>query len=140
MDIAPQLLSEIVEHALRDAPNECCGVVASEPGNDGGPPRRAAKVYAAVNAAPVEQQPRRFEIDGRDVFALYERIEREGLELTGIYHSHTRTAPHPSQTDINFAQRWPGVEWIIVGVSDPQRPEVRTFLIDGPEVTELVPS
>lgn len=139
MDIAPELLQEIVDHALRDAPNECCGVVASPPVSDG-EPRRAARVYAATNAAPVEQQPRRFEIDGRDVFALYEQIEGEGLELTAIYHSHTRTEPRPSQTDINFAQHWPGVEWIIVGVSEPERPEVRTFLIDGPEVTELAAS
>ncbi|MHB1537274.1 MAG: M67 family metallopeptidase [Solirubrobacteraceae bacterium] len=136
MEIAPEFRQEIVAHALRDAPKECCGVVASAPASDGRS-RRAARVYAAVNAAPVEQQPRRFEIDGRDVLALYEQIEGEGLELSAIYHSHTRTEPRPSQTDINFAQHWPGVEWIIVGVSDPKRPEVRTFLIDGAEVTEL---
>ena len=30
-------------------------------------------------------------------------IEDGGAELGAIYHSHTRSAPYPSQTDINFA-------------------------------------
>ncbi len=34
-----------------------------------------------------------------------------------IYHSHTRSEPYPSQTDVNFAAHWPGVEWLIVGLA-----------------------
>ncbi|MHB1468545.1 MAG: M67 family metallopeptidase [Solirubrobacteraceae bacterium] len=136
MEIAAELLQQMIAHALADAPSECCGIVAARSATDDAP-SRAVRVHAARNAAPSEQQPRRFEIDGRDLLALCEQIEADGLELGAIYHSHTRTAPRPSQTDINFARNWPGVEWIIIGVSDPERPEVRTFLIDGPDVTEL---
>ena len=75
---------------------------------------RAVRVYRAVNTAA---SPLSFEIDGREVLSLIERIEGEGLELGAIYHSHTRTPPYPSQTDINFAAHWPGVEWLIVGLS-----------------------
>ena len=39
------------------------------------------------------------------------------MDLGAIYHSHVRSAPYPSQTDINFAAGWPGVEWIIVGLA-----------------------
>jgi proteasome lid subunit RPN8/RPN11 len=52
-----------------------------------------------------------------------------------IYHSHTRTEPYPSQTDLNFAERWPGVLWIIVGLAGPQ-PNVRTFEIHDGQVSE----
>ena len=45
-----------------------------------------------------------------------EAIEDAGGALGAIYHSHTRSEPYPSQTDINFAAGWPGVEWLIVGV------------------------
>ena len=45
-----------------------------------------------------------------------DEIEDSGAELGAIYHSHTRSEPYPSQTDINFAANWPGVEWLIVGV------------------------
>jgi proteasome lid subunit RPN8/RPN11 len=130
MDIAPELLEQVLAHAREEAPNECCGVLAVEPG----PPLRAVRAYRAVNTAA---SPLRFEIDGREVLSLIERIEAEGLELGAIYHSHTRTAPHPSQTDINFAAHWPGVQWLIVGLADRAAPEVRSFLIDDGQVREV---
>jgi [CysO sulfur-carrier protein]-S-L-cysteine hydrolase len=133
MEIASELEQQMVAHALRDAPNECCGVLAVAPA-DGSGTARAVTVHPAENAAA---SPLRFEIDGLEVLRLIETIDAEGLELGGIYHSHTRTAPYPSQTDINFAAGWPGIEWVIIGVSDPERPEVRTYLIDGPDVKEM---
>ena len=48
---------------------------------------------------------------------VIDEIEDAGAELGAIYHSHTRSEPYPSQTDVNFAAGWPGVEWLIVGVS-----------------------
>ncbi len=41
-----------------------------------------------------------------------------------------RSEPYPSQTDVNFAANWPGVEWIIVGLAGGSEPEVRSYLID----------
>ena len=128
MEISPQLLEQIVEHAREEAPNECCGVVAVGEGP------RAVRVHRAVNAAA---SPLRFVIDGSELFGLLKSIESEGLELGAIYHSHTKTAPFPSQTDINFAANWPGVEWVIVGLANHEAPEVRSYLIDGGEVREV---
>ena len=122
MQIARSLLGEIVEHALRDTPNECCGVVASRVGV-------ATAVHATEN---LSASPFRFEIDGLTLMRLMDRIENGGEDLGAIYHSHTRSAPYPSQTDVNFAALWPGVEWLIVGVSKNAEPEVRSYLIaDG---------
>ena len=61
---------------------------------------------------------KRFEIDGKDVLRAINEFDDAGWELGAIYHSHTHTAPYPSQTDINFARNWPGVEWLIVGLAD----------------------
>ena len=110
MLIARALIDELITHANEEAPNECCGVVAVE---EGSPcqPARAVSVHPAVNTAA---SPLKFEVDGRELLGLLGAIESEGLELGAIYHSHTRTQPYPSQTDINFAANWPGVEWIIV--------------------------
>ena len=63
-------------------------------------------------------------------------IEDRGDELGAIYHSHTRSEPYPSQTDINFAVGWPGVEWLIVGLASGDEPDVRCFRIDDGVVTE----
>ncbi len=67
---------------------------------------------------------------------MMNELEDAGWELGAIYHSHTHTAPYPSQTDINFAAKWPGVEWVIVGLAKAE-PEVRCYLIEDGEVTEV---
>jgi proteasome lid subunit RPN8/RPN11 len=130
VQIAPALLGELVEHAVADAPNECCGVVAVAPGD----PPLATAVHRARNTA---ESPLRFEVDALELLRISDAIEDAGLEMGAIYHSHTRTAPYPSQTDVNFAAGWPGVEWIIVGLAGRGAPEVRSYLIDGGEVTEV---
>ncbi|WP_320672773.1 M67 family metallopeptidase [Patulibacter defluvii] len=128
MRIAPALLDQVVEHALRDAPDECCGVLAVRDGE-------AIAVHELEN---VLQGPKKFgfEIDGLALLRLIDELEDQGAELGVIYHSHTVSAPEPSQTDINFAALWPGVEWLIVGTTGEQ-PEVRSWLIDGAKVTEV---
>jgi proteasome lid subunit RPN8/RPN11 len=68
---------------------------------------------------------------------LNEGIEEQGWEIGAIYHSHVRSAPYPSQTDIGFAAGWPGLEWIIVGLASGEQPEVRSYLIEGAEVREV---
>jgi [CysO sulfur-carrier protein]-S-L-cysteine hydrolase len=125
--IAPDLLDAIVEHARRDAPDECCGMVAC----DGG---AAVSVHAATNTA---HSPFRFEVDPGELHRTLTGIEDAGRELGAIYHSHTRSEPYPSQTDVNFARNWPGVEWIIVGLASGPDPVVRSYLIDDGVVTEV---
>ena len=133
MDIAPELLEQILVHAQEEAPNECCGVVATVPTADG-QPAQAMRVRAARN---IHASPKRFEIDGKDVMRAINEFDEAGWDIGAIYHSHTHTAPYPSQTDINFAASWPGVEWIIVGLGDPQRPEIRSYLIEEGSVREV---
>lgn len=133
MDISPLQLEEIVAHAREEAPNECCGVVAVAQGAEVG----AARAMSVRRARNVHASPKRFEIDGRDVLAAMREFEAEGWEIGAIYHSHTHTPPHPSQTDVNFAANWPGVEWIIVGLSHAECPEVRSYLIEGGEIREV---
>jgi proteasome lid subunit RPN8/RPN11 len=135
MKIAPDLLDAVVAHALEDPKNEVCGVVAVDA--DGAAPgrvRSAVEVHRAVN---VHASPLKFEIDPTELLALYNAIDERDLELGAIYHSHVRSAPYPSQTDISFAANWPGVEWIIVGLSDGEAPEVRSYLIEDGRVQEV---
>ena len=89
------------------------------------------------SARNVHASPKRFEIDGKDVLAAINEFDEAGWEIGAIYHSHTHTEPYPSQTDINFAASWPGVEWIIVGLSDPHVPEIRSYLIEEGTVREV---
>jgi [CysO sulfur-carrier protein]-S-L-cysteine hydrolase len=128
VEISPDLVERVVEHARRDFPNECCGMIAVRDG-------RAVSVHAAENVA---HSPLRFEVDGLEVHRTIEAIEGAGGELGAIYHSHTRSDPYPSQTDINFAAGWPGVEWVIVGLrrGSPDV-DVRAYRIDDGRVSEI---
>jgi [CysO sulfur-carrier protein]-S-L-cysteine hydrolase len=130
MNIAPGLLDQLVGHVLEDPRNELCGVVAVEA--DGAEPgaRRAVAVHRAAN---MHASPLRFEIEPLELLRLTTEIEDRGQEIGAIYHSHVRSAPYPSQTDINYSAGWPGVEWIIVGLADAE-PEVRSYLIEGGSV------
>jgi [CysO sulfur-carrier protein]-S-L-cysteine hydrolase len=129
------LLDDLIAHALEDPKNEVCGVVAVDAeGTDPARVTSAVDVHRAVN---VHASPLKFEIDPAELLALYNTIEERDLELGAIYHSHVRSAPYPSQTDISFAANWPGVEWIIVGLKDGEAPEVRSYLIEGGRVQEV---
>ncbi len=125
MRLSPELIEEIVAHAREDAPDECCGMIASEDG-------RAVEVYRATNAAA---SPLRYEIDPQDQFRIEMTIDEAGLELGAIYHSHTRSAPYPSETDVNLAFH-PHALYVIVGVAGPE-PEVRAYRIVDSAVQEV---
>lgn len=127
MVIAPDLLAQIVEHARRDFPNECCGVVATRGDT-------AVSVHEAENTAA---SPLRFEVDGLELHRTLSAIEGRGDELGAIYHSHTRSEPYPSQTDVNFAAGWPGVEWLIVGLRNGGEPDVRSYRIEDGRIREV---
>jgi [CysO sulfur-carrier protein]-S-L-cysteine hydrolase len=122
--IARDLLEEMVAHARAEAPNECCGMVATENG-------RAVAVHRAVNAAA---SPLRYEIDGADQYRIQTAIDDAGHELGAIYHSHTRSAPYPSQTDINLAF-YPDALYVIVGLAS-EEPEVKAYTIREGQVAD----
>jgi proteasome lid subunit RPN8/RPN11 len=125
--IPQELVDQMVAHAREEAPNECCGFVAKRDGE-------ALEVRAMRNEAA---SPLKFEVDGLKAYRAIEDFEEAGAELGAIYHSHTRTEPYPSQTDINFAANWPGVEWVIVGLDRAGEATVRTYLIEDGNVREL---
>lgn len=129
MRISQQLIDEIVAHAREDLPNECCGMVG---GRDG----IATTLYRAENA---EASPMRYSIEAKEQFRLMREIEAAGEELVGIYHSHTKSAAHPSQTDVNLAG-WPDAVYLIVSLANGDAPELKGFWIRDGEVgdAELV--
>jgi [CysO sulfur-carrier protein]-S-L-cysteine hydrolase len=132
MLIEEGMLRELIAHARDEYDAECCGLIAyADAGADGH--ARAVRVHRAKN---VYASRRRFEIDGKELLRTINEFEDEGWELGAIYHSHTHTAPYPSQTDVNFAANWPGLEWVIVGLAG-EPPEVRCYTIEHGRVSEL---
>jgi proteasome lid subunit RPN8/RPN11 len=123
MRISQQLINEIISHALDDVPNECCGMVG---GRDG----VATTVYRAENA---EASPLRYSIGAKEQFRLMREIEAAGEDLVGIYHSHTKSAAYPSQTDVNLAG-WPDAVYLIISLVDSTVPDLKGFWIRDGEI------
>jgi proteasome lid subunit RPN8/RPN11 len=117
MRISQALVDEMVAHAREDLPNECCGLVA---GVDG----EATEVIRVANAAA---SPLRYEMDPKGQYEAWKSIEADGKELLAIYHSHTKSAAFPSQTDVNQAVAWPDQIYVIVSLAEPDAPDVRAY-------------
>jgi proteasome lid subunit RPN8/RPN11 len=119
MRIAQSLIDEMVAHAREDLPNECCGMVG---GGDG----EAKSVYRARNQFA---SPLRFGVHADDLFRITQKeMPARGEELVAIYHSHTKSAAYPSQTDLNEAQQsWPDAIWVIVSLEDETAPVVKGY-------------
>ena len=117
MKISKQLIDEMVAHAREDLPNECCGMIG---GRDG----EATSVVRVENAAA---SPLRYEMDPQGQYDALKRIEEAGEELIGIYHSHTRSAAYPSQTDVNEARMWPEQAYVIVSLENEEAPDVKAY-------------
>ena len=77
----------------------------------------------------------KYVVEPRDQIRIQNAIDEAGLDLGAIYHSHTRTEPYPSQTDINLARNWPDPLYLIVGVAGDD-PDVRAYRIVDGQVSE----
>ena len=126
MKISQALVDEMVAHAREDLPNECCGMVA---GLDG----EATAVIRVENAAA---SPLRYEMDPKAQYEAWKSIEDGGKELLAIYHSHTKSAAYPSQTDVNQAVAWPDKVYLIVSLQDPDEPDVKGYLLKDLKIAD----
>ncbi len=124
MKVTRGVLTAIEEHARREAPHECCGLLLGT----------ATGIVEAVPARNIAAEPaRRYEMAPDDHFAALRRCrsEGEGLSVVGGYHSHPRSAAVPSATDLE--QAFQEFVYVIAGPVDASAPlQVRAYqLRDG---------
>ncbi len=109
LSIGKDLLQQIIAHAQRSYPAECCGILVG---------RRKEKrvVTAACPAANVSRDGRRdrYDIDPTDIYRIARETEGGPDQIIGFYHSHPGFPPHPSVHDA--AKAWPYYSYLIVSV------------------------
>ena len=113
LKIRREMVDLMVAHARAGDPNEVCGLVAARTNGDHRD-KVATNVYPLRSTKPSGGF---FEIDPLEQIELLDRMHSNGLELGAIYHSHPHIQPVPSGVDKRYAENWPGVMWIILGVS-----------------------
>lgn len=120
-----QLLKKITEHALREFPNEACGILA-------GRREQVEEVYEMVN---VEKSPQTFFMDAQQQLGVMKQIRNAGRKMIGIYHSHVASEAYPSSHDVELAL-YPEVSYMIISIRNRKNPSIRSFKIVEGEISE----
>jgi proteasome lid subunit RPN8/RPN11 len=110
-------------------PNEACGLVAGPAPQ--GDLASGQVCYPITNAAA---SSRVYELDPKQHLRADRDAEDRGMQLLGVYHSHTHTVNYPSPTDVAAAPD-PGWHYVIVSMAD-EVPSVRSYRIIDGNITE----
>ena len=125
------MVEAIAAHARREWPRECCGILLGS----------AGELVEAVAAENVAAEPdRAYEVSPADHIAQIRRSRDgssgEGLAVVGVYHSHPRSAPIPSPTDLD--QAYEEYVYVIAGPADDSAPlEIRAYRLSGDRFVEV---
>lgn len=125
LTLKKELFRRITEHAIREFPNEACGILSGSQG-------RVEKVYEMTN---VDKSPETFFMDAREQLKVMKEIRSKGEEMIGIYHSHVASLAYPSSHDVELAL-YPEASYVIISIKDKNNPSVRSFKIADDKITE----
>ncbi|MGH9071496.1 MAG: Mov34/MPN/PAD-1 family protein [Acidimicrobiales bacterium] len=115
----------MIGHCLDGLPEEACGLLGGD--LDGSVDR----CYPTTNSA---HSARVYVVDPLEHLKADRDAERRGMQIMGVFHSHTHTDAYPSPTDVAQA---PDPDWHYVLVSLRQElPVVRSYRISDGKVQE----
>src|SRR6266496_1180848 len=110
--IKPPQLGVMREHAERDYPYECCGLLIGRFLDHGR--KQVMGIYPISNAREEEHKRNRFLIRPEELMRGEQTAKALKLEVLGFYHSHPDCPAVPSQYDLDHA--WPTYSYVVVSV------------------------
>lgn len=116
--------AEMIGHAYEGYPLEACGLLV-------GRGDRVERFVACTNEAA---SARVYTIPSKELLRAERAAEGDGLEIIGVFHSHTHSEPYPSPTDVDQAPD-PGWHYVIVSLKR-DAPETRSYRIADATITE----
>ncbi len=132
IEIPGIIRDELVAHAMGQFPNEACGLLA---GALNGSPETAARAQRFFPMTNADASPVSYRLDPKEQLRVFNELEEAGLELVGIYHSHTHSEAYPSPTDLRLAF-YPEAHYLLVSLEDRTDPVLRGFTITDGEIEE----
>ena len=124
LKLKPEHMQTMRRHVTAQAPLEACGLLAGK--ND--------SVESVFRVANAERSPVRFRMDAQEQYDAFMRIEANGLDLVGIFHSHPSGPETVSPTDIDEAA------YDVVHIIWSRKDQIwgaRGFWIEKGQVTEV---
>lgn len=125
LTIPKKIYDAMIRHGLTEKPNECCGFLGADA-------NRFVKIMVAADN--IDKSPMTFRIGPMATEKAYRLCDEKGLEVVCIFHSHTESSPVPSIADVYQANASlmtydPDFRWIIMGLKDPDNPEMKVYRI-----------
>lgn len=125
VQITHEIAAAIEEHARREHPVECCGLVSGSNG-------LITDIHQLRNDA--ETPETRYFATPEELFAAMRRIRDSGQSLLGVYHSHPRTPAYPSASDVEMAF-YPEAFYFIISLEPSV--ELRAFKIEDSKIEDV---
>jgi proteasome lid subunit RPN8/RPN11 len=114
---------EIVGHAGREYPHECCGLLLGR--LEGGGRKAVVEVLPVSNAREEASRHNRSLITPEEYLRGERHARARRLDIVGNYHSHPDHPAVPSQFDLEHA--WPTWSYVIISVRGGQAADVRSW-------------
>ena len=111
IEINRNQLEQIKEHAQRDYPYECCGILL---GNFKDGEKTVTQVLEISNEKEEENRHNRYLIPSKKILETELYAIKNGLDIVGFYHSHPDHSAIPSAYDVEHAL--PVYSYLIVSV------------------------
>ena len=124
--IPKSIYDKMVAHAKAGFPNEACAVLA------GIKEGQVSQFYPMLN---LDKSSISYFMDPKEQLQVFKKMRESKVELTGIFHSHVASESYPSQKDVRLAF-YPDVSYLIVSLSDQEKPALRSFKIKDEVVKE----
>lgn len=124
MRLPRTIYEQIIDQAVTEWPNECCGLIGARDG-------LAVSRHPMRNVA--DDPSFLYLIDPGEQFDVQAELDARDLELGSIYHSHPRSQPYPSGIDLSQAF-YPEAIYIIVGLAKV-KPRMCAYNIRAGEVS-----
>jgi proteasome lid subunit RPN8/RPN11 len=115
----------IRRHGEADYPAEACGLIGGAV--EGGGDRKVAVQLVPLANQRSDSARNRYLIDPESFRRAQERLDRDGLEVLGVYHSHPDHPAVPSAFDREHA--WPWLSYVIVAVAGGRAGELQSWVL-----------
>jgi len=124
--LTQQIVSDIAEHAERDYPYECGGMLI---GRFEGDRKTVTETFPLENAREEQERHNRVLILPKDVLRVEKYARAKKLDMVGYYHSHPDEGAVPSQYDLDHAL--PVWSYVIASVIEGKVADVRSWEMEN---------
>jgi proteasome lid subunit RPN8/RPN11 len=131
LTLTAQQYGTILADCYDGLPNEACGLLLG-PMLDNQPTGAVTEARPCTN---VDASARTYTVAPKDLLRAMRAAEESGVEIVGVWHSHTHTTAYPSPTDVRQAVD-PAWIYVIVSLADAE-PVLRAYRIVDERIAEI---